>query len=180
MDKEQKKWMFILVILILILLNIEILINEIKLIQGDKTTVSSNNEVTTNDTANEAKKELEQRVANQEESVRIQYYVADFLGLLENQKYDEAYNLLNEDFKNDNFKTVEQFKEFCKIYPEKDGICKYSGFDRIGSSLYVITATINQLDSKDYKTIKQTFVVRENNYNDYRISLQMDYSYVED
>ena len=178
MDKEQKKWMFIIIILILILLNIAILINEIKLVQGDKTTASSN-EVTTNDVVNEAKKELEQRVANQEENIRIQYYVADFLGLIENQKYDEAYSLLNEDFKNTNFETIEKFKEFCKIYPEKDSICKYSEFDRIGSSVYVITATINQLDSKDYKTIKQTFVVRENNYNDYKISLQMDYSYVE-
>ena len=29
------------------------------------------------------------------------------------------------------------------------------------------------------KVLKQTFVVRENDYNDYRISLQMDYSYVD-
>ena len=176
MDKEQKKWMFILVILILLLLNLAVLINEIKLLQGEKTAESSS-QVTTEAT-NETKNELEQHIEKQEENVRIQYYVANFLGLIEGENYDEAYNKLNDDFKKTNFDTVEKFKEFCKIYPEKDGVCQYSDFDRIGSSLYVITATIKQLDSTTYKPVKQTFVVRENNYNDYKISLQMDYSYV--
>ncbi len=177
MDKEQKKWMFILIILILLLLNLAVLINWIKLINGDKTATSSNNEVTTVAT-NETKNELEQHIEKQEENVRVQYYVANFLGLIEGQNYDEAYNRLNDDFKKTNFDTVEKFKEFCKIYPEKDGVCQYSDFDRIGSSLYVITVTIKQLDSTTYKPVKQTFVVRENAYNDYKISLQMDYSNV--
>ena len=178
MDKEQKKWMFILVILILLLLNLAVFINWIKLINGDQTATSSNNNEVTTAATNDTKNELEQHIAKQEENVRVQYYVANFLGLIEGQNYDEAYNRLNDDFKKTNFDTVEKFKEFCKIYPTKNGVCQYSDFDRIGSSVYVITATIKQLDSTKYKAVKQTFVVRENGYNDYKISLQMDYSYV--
>ncbi len=178
MDKDQKKWMFILIILILILLNVAMLINEINLINSeDKNKIS--NEVTTGEN-NEVKTDLEKHIEEQEENIRVQYYVAKFLELIEDKDYQKAYDLLNEDFKKNNFDTIEKFQEFCKIYPEKDGICKYDDFDRIGSSLYVITVTINQLDTETYKPIKQNFVIRENNYNDFRVSLQMDYSYVKD
>ncbi len=178
MDKEQKKWIFILIILILILLNVAILINEIKLIKGEKPEEVSN-EVTTNTATNETKTDLEKHIEKQEENVRVQYYISQFLELIGNQDYEKAYSLLNEDFKNTNFNTIEKFKEFCKIYPEKDVVCKYSGFDRIGSSLYVMTVTINQLGDTGYKSVKQNFVIRENDYNDYKVSLQMDYSFVD-
>jgi hypothetical protein len=75
--------------------------------------------------------------------------------------------------------TLDKFIEFCKIYHSKNTTCAYSDFDRIGSSLYVITVTINQLTETTYKPIKQTFVVRENDYNNYTISLQMDYQQLE-
>lgn len=178
MDKEQKKWMFILIILILILLNVAIFINEIKLIKGEEDTTEVNNEAVVEEPKNE-KAYLEKRIEKQEENVRVQYYIAGFLNLIENQNYEEAYKLLNEDFKNNNFETLEKFKEFCKIYPNKDTVCKYTDFDRIGASVYVMTTIINQLNATNYQPVKQIFVVRENDYNDYKISLQMDYSYVD-
>ncbi len=181
MDKEQKKWIFILIILILGLLNLAILINEIKLIKGEDKSAEVSNAVVTNATneLDETTQYIQNHIKDQEENVRVQYYVADFLGLIESQKYDDAYKLLNEDFKKTNFDTVEKFIDFCKIYPTTDGVCKYSDFDRIGSSVYVITATVGKLNTTNEKMLKQTFVVRENDYNDYRISLQMDYSYVD-
>ncbi len=178
MDKEQKKWIFILIILILILLNVAILINEIKLIAGDTKNESSNEVTTTNET-NATKTEIEKHIEKQEENVRVQYYVANFLGFIENQDYEGAYNLLNEDFKKANFDSVEKFKDFCKIYPEKNTVCKYSGFDRIGASVYVITVTIQQLENTNFKTVQQNFVIRENDYNDFKVSLQMDYHYLD-
>lgn len=178
MDKEQKKWMFILVILILILLNVAVFINEIKLIRGEEKTAENSNQITENE-VNETRVEYEKHVKDQEENIRIQHYVAEFLGMLENQKYQQAYDLLNDDFKNGNMQTLDKFIEFCKIYPSKNTTCAYSNFDRIGSSLYVITVTINQLTETTYKPIKQTFVVRENDYNNYTISLQMDYQQLE-
>ena len=160
--------MFILVILILILLNVAVLINEIKLINGGDKTSENSNQITENE-VNETRVEYEKHVKDQEENIRIQHYVAEFLGMLENQKYQQAYDLLNDDFKSGNMQTLDKFIEFCA----------YSNFDRIGSSLYVITVTINQLTETTYKPIKQTFVVRENDYNNYTISLQMDYQQLE-
>jgi predicted Holliday junction resolvase-like endonuclease len=84
MDKEQKKWMFILVILILILLNVAVFINEIKLIRGEEKTAENSNQVIENE-VNETRLEYEKHVKNQEENIRIQHYVAEFLGMLEEQ-----------------------------------------------------------------------------------------------
>jgi len=181
MDKEQKKWIFILIILILVLLNVSILINEIKLIKGEDKSAEISNAVVTNTTneVDETTAYIQKHIEQQEENVRVQYYVGDFLGLIEGQKYEEAYKLLNEDFKKANFDTLEKFIDFCKIYPTNDGVCRYSDFDRIGSSVYVITATIGKINTTNEKMLKQTFVVRENDYNNYTISLQMDYSYVD-
>ena len=181
MDKEQKKWIFILVILILGLLNLAILINEIKLIKGEDKSAEISNSVVTNETneLDERTAYIQKHVEEQEENVRVQYYIADFLGLIESQKYEEAYKLLNADFKANNFDTLEKFIDFCKIYPTADGVCKYSDFDRIGSSVYVMTATIGKINTTNEKMLQQTFVVRENAYNNYTISLQMDYKYVD-
>ena len=101
MDKEQKKWIFILVILILGLLNLAILINEIKLIKGEDKSAEISNSVVTNETneLDERTAYIQKHVEEQEENVRVQYYIADFLGLIESQKYEEAYKLLNADFK---------------------------------------------------------------------------------
>ena len=69
MDKEQKKWMFILVILILILLNVAVFINEIKLIRGEEKTAENSNQVIENE-VNETRLEYEKHVKDQEENIR--------------------------------------------------------------------------------------------------------------
>lgn len=86
------------------------------------------------------------------------YYVGKFIGYINKSEYENAYNCLNEKFKNNNFPTLEQFKNYCTN--------KYNGFRSISLLNYkinddIIIAQIDLKSVKDESDIIQFFTIRE-------------------
>lgn len=112
-------------------------------------------------------------ISKMSEEDRIESYIGEFISLIEEGNYSQAYDKLNGNFKNNYFKTVEDFEKYAKSkYPSNPNI-EYSSIERIGE-IYLIQAKITDVIDSDFQEVSQKFVVRENGANDYTISFEAD------
>lgn len=114
-----------------------------------------------------------QKLYDMEERDRMEYYFKVFLNHVEEGEYEEAYDLLYDEFKENYFPTLESFEEYItSIFTEMTDI-KHENIERNGN-IYVlwiyITDAINgqQLDMR-----KMNFIIKENDYNDFVISFSV-------
>ena len=115
------------------------------------------------------KTELE-KVKTMSERTRIEYYVAKFIKLVENQDYETAYSFLNDDYKNNYFRSLREFEEYCKSNFSSMPDVKYENFERNGD-LYVVWITIeDSINGRQNAGKDMNFVVKENGFNDYELS----------
>ncbi|MBR3697799.1 MAG: hypothetical protein IKM97_06070 [Clostridia bacterium] len=113
--------------------------------------------------------ELE-RIKSMEERTRIEYYVANYLKLIENEQFDKAYRLLNREYRKNYFRTQDEFEEYCNKTFSKMLHIEYDNFERNGD-IYVLWITINDaINGKRNEGKQMNFVVKENNFNDYELS----------
>lgn len=118
------------------------------------------------------KTELE-RIKSMNERTRIEYYVANYIEMLENGEYDKAYSLLNKDYKKNYFKTQSDFEEYCKKTFSKMLSVEYTNFERNGD-IYVVWITMTDAINGTKNSGKEmNFVVKENTFNDYELSFSV-------
>jgi hypothetical protein len=108
-------------------------------------------------------------LAGMGERDRMEYYVSSFVKAVENGEYEDAYNMLYEDFRKNYFPTLSSFEEYAKSkFPTMFSL-EHTNFERNGD-LYVLWVTLsNPLGSKD-SGIEMNFVVQENDLNDFVMS----------
>ena len=174
MNKRIINILLLIVILILIALNIIIYIknhqeNGKAVINATSTENTSNGNINYEE---ENKNAITGKVATINEGSRMQTYFGSFITYIEEEEYEKAYNLLNEDFKNNYFKTIEEFKQYVQKYPENI-IVDYQNIDREGE-IFVLTVEIKDLYNSQAEAIKQRVVIKENGANDFKISFQVN------
>lgn len=103
---------------------------------------------------------------------RMEFYVSKFIEAVENKSYEEAYNMLYDDFKKNYFPTLASFEEYAKTkFPSMFSI-EHTNFERNGE-IYVLFVTLsNPLGSKG-SGIEMNFVVKENALNDFVMSFSV-------
>lgn len=107
------------------------------------------------------------------ERERMEFYFSEFMDYIENGKYQEAYNLLYPDFKDNYFKTLEDFKKYVnKTYPEFVSF-SYNDIERQGNIYVLMITVINPDLSKSEAKKSQRIVIKENNFNDFVLSFQV-------
>jgi hypothetical protein len=108
-------------------------------------------------------------LAGMGERDRMEYYVSSFVKAVENGEYEDAYNMLYEDFRKNYFPTLSSFEEYAKSkFPTMFSL-EHTNFERNGD-VYVLWVTLsNPLGSKD-SGIEMNFVVQENDLNDFVMS----------
>lgn len=141
------------------------------------------NEETSNTTIQEntlTKEEIEENtnqleiedLKDKDERTRIQQYCGKFIRYIENKEYDKAYNLLYPDFKNNYFKTVEDFKKYAEEkFPQTLIAVEYNNIERQGQ-YYILFITIKTPLNVDY-SMDQKFILIENGFNDFKISFDV-------
>lgn len=118
---------------------------------------------------NENQEELK-KIKGMNERTRIEYYVSNYIKLLEEEKYDTAYGLLNKEYKKNFFKTQNEFAEYCENNFPRMADVSYNNFERNGE-IYVLWITIADAINGSKESAKQiNFVIKENNFNDYELS----------
>ena len=170
-NKKELSLIKILIVILIILLILTAIIN-----------ISSRNKKNNNNTGSSeisiSKEKIDiqendeelQKVKSMSERNRIEYYVSQYIKLLEEQKYDEAYSLLNSDYKKNYFKTQKDFEEYCKEKFSSMLNVKYDNFERNGE-IYVLWLTITDAIKGNKTSGEQiNFVVKENSFNNYELS----------
>lgn len=180
--RNQKILLIILITIILIwtIINISTIF---KLMEMAKKLKDRTTENTTNTTVEEnklTKEEIEQNtneleiadLKDKDERTRIQQYCGKFLKYIENKEYDKAYELLYPDFKNNYFKTVEDFKKYAEEkFPQTLIAVEYNNIERQGQ-YYILFTTIKTPLNVDY-SMDQKFILIENGFNDFKISFDV-------
>ena len=106
------------------------------------------------------------------EESRIKYYVGTFIStFIGDEKYEMAYELLSNGFKANYFNSFEKFENYAKEKYTDTPILSYGQIQREGE-LYIIDVTVSDFQGKK-ETFTQTFVVKENDFNDYELAFSV-------
>lgn len=175
LDNKKKKTILIIISLLVVLLIILMIwLASAKKTENDKTnSADSNNIVLDTRTDEEKKDDLIKKLKRSSESERIRIYLGTYFNYIEDKDYESAYNLLYPDFKNNYFKTLDEFEDYIKEqnFPEIMSI-SYDDISMQGE-YYIVTVKIGDFLTKSSTTArKMNLIVKENDYNDYYISFQ--------
>lgn len=107
------------------------------------------------------------------EAERMQTYLYNYIGLIESEKYEEAFEMLYDDFKNQYFHNVDEYIQYVQNrYPVFMSV-EYNDIERQGE-YYILTVTIrNAVPTEDSDALKQRFIMHEKGINEYEISFQV-------
>ena len=172
MDKRIINILLIIAVLILVAINIKIFINNHK---EEESTVQNNIDISNNivqNTQEDIQNAITSKVANMTERSRMQTYFGTFISYIEEKDYESAYNLLNEDFRNNYFSTIEQFENYMQKYPKNIAV-DYQDIERQGE-LFILTVEIKDVFNNDAQKITQRVVIRELGVNQFTISFQVE------
>ena len=99
----------------------------------------------------------------QNEGEKVKYNLAKFLSMVEQKDYLQSYNLLDEDFRKDNFPTINDFKDYIKSQYFSDNY--FNSCEKIGEEngflKYQLVLSDNASeDFIDKDTITKTFYIK--------------------
>lgn len=163
--------MILILIIVLVLLFIVNLILRNTLQEQQEENVVDTNTVTAEEIEQNAKDRELEGLINADERTRIQQYCGTFIRHIENGEYDKAYDLLYPDFRNNYFKTLEDFTKYVQEkFPSDLILVSYDNIERQGQ-YYILFTTITSPLQPDY-SMEQRFFFVENDFNDFKVSLK--------
>ena len=175
-DSKVFKILFlILIILIVVMVVINTVYNREKSENSNNTSVNelSVENVLTAEEIEENTNQLEiEDLKDKDERTRMQQYCGKFIRYIEEKDYDKAYALLYPDFKNNYFKTVEDFEKYAQeTFPSSLITVEYNNIERQGK-YYILFTTIKTPLDTNY-SMDQKFILIENGFNDFQLSFDV-------
>lgn len=167
-SKEQKIIVVIVAILIIVMFVISVA----------KKAVVPEEELTEEQKLELIRKEEEtktiDRLVDMTERDRIEYYFSEFIRDIDNGNYKAAYSVLNSKFKENYFKTEEEFTSYVKSYFPKEIAIEYNNIERNGNT-YVLWVNVSNALSVDKTNLKEmNVVIREHAVHDYELSFSVE------
>lgn len=168
--KENNRWISIGLIIVILLAIIAFSTRE-------KEEVIDYDEMTNE----EIKLIVEERISNLEtielaeknETERMEFYVSEFIEAIEEKKYEDAYDMLYDEFKTNYFPTLESFESHVKTKFPSFISLEHTNCERNGE-VYVLWTTMRDvLGSSSDSTIEMNFVIKENDLNDFVLSFSV-------
>ena len=175
MDKRIKKILITIVILILLALNLIVFMNnnfkrDDKKVQNETINTIVEHNIATEEETEYSRKEM---LNGYPEATRMKIYVGQYFSYIDSKNYEEAYNLLYDEFKNTYFKTLQDFITYASNkYPEEIFV-EYTNMEREGT-IYILTIKIQDSLNKNFSPIEQNIVIREDDLNDYALSFEVE------
>lgn len=131
MDNQDKRRKLLKILLILLVILIIIIVAVILVIKNEKKPK----------TEEEILSEYEEKVNQQAivdlsgktENERMKYYCSEFFKCLSLRKYEEAYNMLYSEYKENYFPTLASFEKYVSEYFSEDVSITYNNIERLGN-----------------------------------------------
>lgn len=167
--KNKKTIITLMIICIILAIIISLIILSIKKDNEAKPNVPSENHIETAEEKNAREIEELKKLG---ETTRMQFYISKYISYIEEGDYENAYNLLYDEFKQNYFKTQEEFTSYIKNKYSDIITLDYEKTERLGP-YYVVTVNFKDLIN-DTKNYTQLFVLKENGFNDFVLSFQAE------
>ena len=167
MKEKQKKLLIILGVLLLLLIIVTSILTNLpkEEVMTEEKSIEIANTKIENKTIN--------KLVDMNEEERMRFYLSEFIDNVELGNYEDAYEKLNSEFKDNYFKTFADFVEYSKSKFPKDMSIKYDNFERNGE-IYIFWITLtNPITSSKDSGIEMNFVMKENDLNDYEMSFSV-------
>ncbi len=180
-NKDNKKYLAIMNIAAIIMIASVIIIMMIIKPKEQSNDNTSYIEPETDEEREELEKE--EIESTQSETKRMKRYIGIFFEDIEEERYQDAYNVLNQDFKNNYFPTLEDFTQYAKKYLDSSTLgITYDNIERLGNdktgNMYVVWTTLTDIFrpklEDDEELDQTTFVIIEYDYNDYEMSFRVN------
>ncbi len=177
MKKEKNIILLILIILLVLLIILVTLVGILRNKEEDAPNENikiSNGVVETNVDYEETEKQIAtEKLEGMLERDRMEYYVANFMNLLEKKEYEKAYELLYDDFKATYFPTAGQFQTYVESNFSSMMNLEFTNIERNGD-VYVLWVKIQDaINGNKNQFDEYNFVVRENDINDVDLSFSV-------
>lgn len=101
---------------------------------------------------------------------KVQYNISIFFKCINEKNYKMAYNLLNEQFKQNNFKTQEQFEKYISENFFDTNLLGNIGIEDKGENTYICTCSYKDSLSSNSKTSSAQMAIRLSEGTDFEIS----------
>ena len=167
---QEKIKMILLISFLSLLTIINIIVGISKFSKKDNT---QNNVEENMNIENENKEVIEEQIDiyTMTEGDRIRNYLSTYMSYLEKDEYQKAYDLLYPEFKQNYFKTLEEFENYIEErYPM---FITYNQDDIQRQVNYFILEITILSDSDDKENFSQRFVIYENGINDFVLSFEV-------
>lgn len=106
------------------------------------------------------------------EHQRMEYYFSMFIEKIERKQYQEAYNMLYDEFKKNYFPDLNSFIEYAeKTFPQDIGITQ-KNIERNGE-VYVLWIEMYDIFLGKKQAKEMNIVIKENDYNDFKLSFSV-------
>lgn len=120
--------------------------------------------------------EEQQQYANMSEGEKVQYDLAKFISMVEQRDYLQSYNLLDENFKNSNFPTINDFKDYIKNQYYSDNYL--NSYEKVGEEngflKYQLVLSNNASENLiEEDSITKTFYIQLGEGMDFKIRFDM-------
>ena len=104
----------------------------------------------------------------------MQTYFGTYISYVENEKYQEAYNLLYDGFKQNYFPSIEDFTNYVQNNYPSNIVVEYTNIERQGT-IFILTVKIRDAlnDSTQTEVQENRVVVMENATNDFKLSFEV-------
>ena len=175
LDSKGFKILFFLLIIVIVII---VVINTVFMTKSNNAENTLVNGITQENilTAEEIEENTNQLeiedLKDKDERTRMQQYCGKFIRYIESKDYDKAYALLYPDFKNNYFKTVEDFKKYAEEkFPSTLIAVEYNNIERQGQYYILFTTIKTPLDSS--YSMDQKFILIENGFNDFKVSFDV-------
>lgn len=175
LDSKGFKLLFFLLIIVIVII---VVVNTVFMTKSNKAENTLANGVAQENilTAEEIEENTNQLeiedLKDKDERTRIQQYCGKFIRYIESKDYDKAYALLYPDFKNNYFKTVEDFQKYAEEkFPSTLIAVEYNNIERQGKYYILFTTIKTPLDSS--YSMDQKFILIENGFNDFQLSFDV-------
>ena len=171
MEKGKKTILAIIVVLILIVVMLIYNLMHQERVDPILPTTTSESETPEGTTDDELVK-----LTKMIEYERIKYYLNKYLSYLEDGEYEKAYELLYPGFKEQYFKTLDEFKTYVGQKYSPVITIEYNGYNMLGEYYVLDIKFLDILNAtaEETPTVNQKFVIVENNLNDFVLSFQAE------
>ena len=175
LDSKGFKILFFLLIIVIVIIVVINTVFMTKSNNAENTLVNgiAQENILTAEEIEENTNQLEiEDLKDKDERTRMQQYCCKFIRYIESMDYDKAYDLLYHDFKNNYFKTVEDFKKYAEEkFPSTLIAVEYNNIERQGQYYILFTTIKTPLDSS--YSMDQKFILIENGFNDFKVSFDV-------